>query len=102
MLREIGVKVVANPVPINVNSVRDSCKWDWILDRGAPVWQTPITSLDFLAPLARNVPQWHQGTKDRAQELLDFEPKLVDIVKRIRIEGDTKQRLQLVAEYERL
>ncbi len=102
MLREIGVKVVANQVPLNVNAVRDSCKWDWLLDRGAPVWQAPITSLDFLAPLSRNVPQWHQGTKDRPQELLDFEPKLIDLVKRIRVEADTGKRIALFAEYEKL
>jgi peptide/nickel transport system substrate-binding protein len=102
MLREIGVKVVANQVPLNVNAVRDSCKWDWLLDRGSPVWQAPITSLDFLAPLSRNVPQWHQGTKDRPQELLDFEPKLIDLVKRIRVEADTQKRIALFGEYERL
>lgn len=102
MLREIGIKVVANQVPLNVNSVRDSCKWDWILDRGLPAWQEPIISLDFLAPLSRNVPQWHQGTKDKAQDLLPFEPELIDLVKRIRVENDTKKRVELFAEYNRL
>lgn len=102
MLREVGVKVVANQVPLNVNAVRDSCRWDWILDRDTPVWQAPITSLDFLAPLARNVPPWHQGTKERAQELLPFEPALIDLVKRIRTEGDTRARTALFAEYQRV
>ncbi len=102
MLREIGIKVIANQVPLNVNAVRDSCKWDWILDRGAPVWQEPIISLDFLAPLSRNVPQWHQGTKEKPQALLDFEPKLIDLVKRIRVENDTQKRIELFAEYNRL
>lgn len=102
MLREIGIKVVANQVPLNVNSVRDSCKWDWILDRGLPAWQEPIISLDFLAPLSRNVPQWHQGTNEKAQELLPFEPELIDLVKRIRVENDTKKRVELFAEYNRL
>jgi len=88
-------------VPLNVNAVRDSCKWDWLLDRGLPVWQEPIISLDFLAPLSRNVPQWHQGTKDRAQDLLAFEPKLIDLVKRIRVENDTAKRVGLFAEYNR-
>jgi len=102
MLREIGVKVIANQVPLNVNAIRDSCRWDWILDRNPPVWQAPITSLDFLAPLATNVPAWHQGTKEQPQLLLPFEPALIDLVKRIRSETDAKKRAGLFYEYQRM
>ena len=101
MLREVGIKVIANQVPLNVNAVRDSCKWDWILDRGLPVWQEPIISLDYLAPLSRNLPQWHQGTGDHPQELLPFEQHLMDLVRQIRVETDTQKRVAMFRDYNR-
>ena len=73
-----------------------------MLWRGDRPFTVPITQLHDLAPMTPKVPQWHQGTADKPQELLPFEPKLIEILEKIRTEPDTAKRADLLNEYNKI
>ena len=100
MLGEVGVKLIAQPTQGNAQEdIWDSCKWEAMLWRGDNEFTVPITQLQDLVPISSRTPQWHQGTGDKAQELLPFEQQLVEIINKVRIEPDTAKRAALLNEY---
>ncbi|MHA3979208.1 ABC transporter substrate-binding protein [Halovulum sp. GXIMD14794] len=102
MLSEAGIRMLPRAIPTLVDPVRDSCDWDVILDRAGRGFQTPITNLDYYAPASYNVPVWHVGTPERPQELLDFEPELLELVTALRTETDTEKRIELFSRLNRV
>jgi len=100
MMREIGIKLIAQPTQGSAqNDINQTCKWDAMLWRGDRPFTVPITQLHDLVPITPKVPQWHQGTADKKQELLPFEPKLIEIMEKVRVEPDTAKRAALLNEY---
>ena len=59
----------------------------------------PLAQLQDLAPISIKVPQWHQGTGDKPQELLPFEQQMIEILNKIRTEPDGAKRADLLNEY---
>ncbi|MBV9247143.1 MAG: ABC transporter substrate-binding protein, partial [Methylobacteriaceae bacterium] len=103
MMRDIGIKLIPQPARENeADYIRDTCKWDVILTRGDRSFTVPIQQLQDLAPLSPHRPLWHQGTADKPQELLPFEPKLIDILNKVRVERDTAKRGELLREYDHI
>ncbi|MEO1020634.1 MAG: ABC transporter substrate-binding protein, partial [Pseudomonadota bacterium] len=102
MMQDVGIRVIPRPLQQSTDVVRDTCEWDWILDRGDNEYHVPFANLDWQAPLTARVPQWHQGTAENPQELLPFEEELVEIVTNIRTEPDTEVRNELLREYNRV
>ncbi|HEY8596683.1 MAG TPA: ABC transporter substrate-binding protein [Devosiaceae bacterium] len=91
-LRDAGLRLVARPSSDYAAVVRDTCKWDAILERGTREFQAPITSLSAIAPLSYASPDWHRGTPDHPQELLPFEKEIVGLARKIQNEPDAGQR----------
>ncbi len=102
MMQDVGIRVIPRPIQQGAEVVRETCEWDWILDRGDNEYHVPIANLDWLAPLATNVPQWHQGTAEHPQVLLPFEETLVELITKIRIEPDIETRNEMLREYNRV
>ena len=100
MMREIGIKLIAQPTQgQGQQDIMESCKWEGMLWRTDRPFTVPITEIQDLAPLTRKVPEWHQGTAEKAQELLPFEPQLIEILNKVRTEPDTAKRGELLNEY---
>lgn len=100
MMREVGVKLIAQPTQGSAQEdINESCKWDAMLWRGDRPYTVPLAQLQDLAPISSKVPQWHQGTGDKAQELLPFEQQMIDILAKIRTEPDGAKRAALLNEY---
>ena len=70
-----------------------------MLQRGDRPFTVPLAQLQDLAPISTKVPQWHQGTGDKPQELLPFETDMIAILKKIRTEPDGAKRAALLNEY---
>ncbi len=102
LLREVGINVIPNALPQPVQQVRDTCAWDWIVERGDREYQAPLANLDNLAPITAKNPEWHQGTADSPQDLLDFERELVDLVTALRTEPDPEARNEMLRTYNRI
>ena len=100
MMREIGIKLIAQPTQGNGQQyIQESCKWDAMLWRGDRPYTVPLAQLQDLAPMSPKAPQWHQGTAQKAQELLPFEPQLIDILNKVRTEPDGAKRAALLNQY---
>src|SRR5262249_41301679 len=100
MMREIGIKLISQPTQgSEAQYIMESCKWDAILQRGDRPYTVPLAQLQDLAPMSPKVPQWHQGTAQKPQELLPFEPKLIDILNKVRTEPDGAKRAALLNDY---
>jgi len=102
MLREVGIKAVPKPLTQGADVARQNCEWDMMIERSDREFQVPAANLDFLAPLASNMPEWHQGTAEKPQELLPFEQEVVKIVRAIRAERDSNKRNELLRQYNKL
>ena len=100
MMREAGIKLIAQPTQgQGQQDILDSCKWDAMLQRGDRQFTVPLAQLQDLAPISTKVPQWHQGTGDKSQELLPFETEMIAILKKIRTEPDGAKRAAMLNEY---
>jgi peptide/nickel transport system substrate-binding protein len=100
MMREIGIQLIAQPTQgSGQEDINESCKWEAMLWRGDRPFTVPVAQLHDLAPMTPKVPQWHQGTAENPQELLPFEPKLIEVLNKVRTEPDTAKRGVLLNEY---
>ena len=103
MMQDVGIKVIPKPVQQMAEVVRETCEWDWIVERGDREYQVPIANLDWLAPLTARVPEWHQGTAENPQELLPFENDLVDlIIQHQQVRRTPSARGELLRDYNRV
>jgi peptide/nickel transport system substrate-binding protein len=62
----------------------------------------PLAQLQDLAPMSPLVPQWHQGTAEKPQELLPFEAQMIEVLDKVRTEPDGAVRAELLNEYNKL
>jgi peptide/nickel transport system substrate-binding protein len=99
MLREAGIRTIMRPVNQLVTTVTDRCQWDLVIDRGYRDFQVPVANLEALAPVTTLTPQWHRGTNEAPQQLLDFEKELVGILDAVRTTQDSKMRNELLRKY---
>jgi len=103
MMQEIGIKLIAQPTQgQGQQDILDSCKWEGMLWRTDRPFTVPLAQLQDLAPISTKVPQWHQGTGDKAQEQLPFEKDMIAILNKIRTEPDGAKRAVLLNEYNHL
>ena len=100
MMSEIGIKLIAQPTQGSAQEdIWDSCKWEAMLWRGDGSSRSRSPSCTISRRSRRRAPQWHQGTGDKAQELLPFEQQLIEILNKVRTEPDTAKRAELLNEY---
>lgn len=103
MMREVGIKLIAQPTQgSGQQDINETCKWDAMLWRGDRPYTVPLAQLQDLAPMSPKVPQWHQGTAEKPQELLPFEKEMIDILGKIRTEPDGAKRAALLNDYNRI
>ena len=84
MMHEAGINAIGKATPKLVNVWRDSCEWDWLLDRGDREYNVPTRNLDNLSTITHKTPVWHQGTAENPQEKLAFETKLEALMNSVR------------------
>ena len=98
MMREIGIKLIAQPTQgQGQQDIMESCKWEVMLWRTDRPFTVPSPKCRILRRYPQ-VPEWHQGTAEKAQELLPFEPQLIEILNKVRTEPDTAKRGELLNE----
>ena len=104
MLQEVGLNVI--PRPVQSTSIRDKIRdigdYDFYIHRNEKEYIAPIQQADYLAPGHFNMPYWHKGTKDKAQNLMPFEKKLVTIINRFISESDPAVQAELMKEYNQI
>jgi peptide/nickel transport system substrate-binding protein len=101
MLREVGIRATARPVPEELPYIQ-SCDYDLLIERGDNEFHVPILSAGNLAPFTTNNPYWHRGTPEKPQELLPFEPELMDIITQVRSEPNGSERNELWRQYNKV
>jgi peptide/nickel transport system substrate-binding protein len=102
MMREAGIRTILRPVNQLVTTVTDRCQWDLVVDRGYRDFQVPVANLEALAPVTTLTPQWHRGTAEAPQQLLDFEKELVQTLDAVRTNQDSKVRNELLRKYNQI
>lgn len=102
MMHEVGLNVIGKSTPKLVGDWRDTCEWDWLLDRGDREFNVPTRNLDNLSTITHKTPVWHQGTAENPQEKLDFEPELEALMTSVRNEPDPAKRAEIFREYNRI
>lgn len=102
MMHEAGINVIGKSTPKLVGDWRDTCEWDWLLDRGDREYNVPTRNLDNLSTITHKTPVWHQGTAENPQEKLDFEPELEALMTSVRTEPDPQKRAETFRAYNRI
>ena len=102
LLGEVGIKVNSRPLKSSaLNDADQSGEWEMRISRDGQPGAVPFTRCTDLAPLTKESPGWHrEGQDDR--ELLDLEPRLIEIVNEFCREPDTDARKALMSEYNQI
>jgi peptide/nickel transport system substrate-binding protein len=77
--------------------IENAGTWDTQVDRGGQAFALPFTNITALAPITQNFVFHREGTEPR--ELLDFEPRLIEIANEYRRTFDAEGRKVLMFEY---
>ncbi len=72
--------------------------WDISVDRGGQPFALPFTNITALAPNTKTGFNWHREG-DEARVLMDFEPRLVELIAEYRSTFDAEGRRELMYEY---
>ncbi len=97
----VGVKINMRTTTSAVwTDMNNASEWDMTVDRGGQAYALPFTNVTDLAPLTKNFVRHREGEKPR--EFMDFEPKLVELVKKYRDTFDTAERNAIMSEYNHL
>lgn len=75
--------------------------WDMQVHRDDQAFALPFTNPTFLAPITKNF-RWQLNVSDQPSKMMDFEPKLVDIVNKYRLTFDAAGRKELMSEYNKV
>jgi peptide/nickel transport system substrate-binding protein len=79
------------------SSINQAGTWDTRIQRGGQEFALPFTNPTGLAPITKNFRIHSEGTEPR--ELMDFEPRLIEIVNEYRRTFDDEGRKELLFEY---
>lgn len=74
--------------------------WEMRVYRDEQEFALPFTDPTGMAPLTKNFPWHREGAEPR--KMLDFEPKLVDIIEQYRLTFDPAGRKKLMSEYNKI
>ncbi len=98
---KVNMKVIDNQTQLNDYATGT---WDMVVARGGiqggQQWALPFVNPPLLAPYTKDFPWHREGNTPR--KLMDFEPKLVDIVTKYRSTFDTAQRTDLMNQYNKI
>jgi len=97
----VGIKVNYRSLDSATNAANDSSgNWDMKVSRGGQVFMLPFRDPTALAPLTKTFINHREGATKRV--MLDFEPKMVDIIGQYRTTFDAAARKQLMSQYNQL
>jgi alpha-galactoside transport system substrate-binding protein len=98
----VGIKVNMKILDSQTHTDVDAAgTWDMSVTRGGQAFALPFVNVTALAPNTAKGLVWHiEG--DQPRQMLDFEPKLVDIVNKYRSTFDAAERKQLMFEYNQI
>jgi peptide/nickel transport system substrate-binding protein len=97
----VGIKVNYRSLDSATNAANDqSGNWDMKVTRGGQVFMLPFRDPTALAPLIPQFTDHREGSTPRV--MLDFEPKLVDIMTQYRQTFDAATRKQLMTQYNQI
>jgi peptide/nickel transport system substrate-binding protein len=94
----VGIKINMKIIDSQTQTDTDAAgTWDLSVTRGGQEFALPFVNPTALAPYTKNF-NWHrEGSQPR--QMMDFEPKLVDIVTKYRSTFDSAARKELMAQY---
>jgi peptide/nickel transport system substrate-binding protein len=98
----VGIKVNMKIIDSQTHTDVDAAgTWDMSVTRGGQAFALPFVNITTLAPNTAKGLVWHlEG--DQPRQMLDFEPKLVDIVTKYRSTFDAAERKQLMFDYNQI
>jgi peptide/nickel transport system substrate-binding protein len=97
----VGIKVNYRSLDSATNAANDqSGNWDMKVTRGVQVFMLPFRDPTGLAPLIPQFTDHREGSTPRV--MLDFEPKLVDIMTQYRQTFDAATRKKLMTQYNQI
>ncbi|HEY9529501.1 MAG TPA: ABC transporter substrate-binding protein [Anaerolineales bacterium] len=98
----VGIKVNMKILDSQTHTDVDAAgTWDMSVTRGGQAFALPFVNVTALAPNTAKGLVWHiEG--DQPRQMLDFEPKLVEIVNKYRSTFDAAERKQLMFEYNQI
>ena len=98
----VGIKVNMKILDSQTHTDVDAAgTWDMSVTRGGQAFALPFVNVTALAPNTAKGLVWHiEG--DQPRQMLDFEPKLVDIVNKYRSTFDAAERKQLMFDYNQI
>jgi len=97
----VGIKVNMRITDSATATDQDNAStWDMVVNRGGQNFALPFTNPSGMAPYTKNF-NWHrEGTTPR--QMMDFEPKLVDLVQKYRGTFDAAGRKDLMSQYNKI
>ena len=103
MGEKIGLRVIPKLLAGKErDAARDSGQYDWMAYRQESEVITAVQNTDRLAPVGPNTTYFHRAGKDGKVDVMDFEQKLVDTVNKFISAKDTKARIELMKEYQKV
>ncbi|MEO9168101.1 MAG: ABC transporter substrate-binding protein [Aestuariivirga sp.] len=84
------------------DAARDAGKYDWEVLRQSSEMVTAVQQTDHLAPIGPNTTDFHKAGTDGKVDMMDFEQKLVDIVNKFIGAKDSKDRVALMKEFQKI
>lgn len=102
MMQEAGLNVIGKSTPKLVRDWRDTCEWDWLMDRGDREYNVPTRNLDNLSTITHRTPVWHMGTAEAPQVKMDFELELEALMTSVRTEPNPAARSEIFRKYNRI
>lgn len=97
----VGIKIntrVANSTTLS--ELNTTGNWDLRVYRGGQAFGLPSVNPTALAPITKRFGIHQEGDKPR--NLMDFEPKLVELVEKYRVTFDSAERQKIMSEYQRI
>jgi peptide/nickel transport system substrate-binding protein len=99
---EVGIKVNFRP---QTSAARQeeavAGTWDTHVHRTGREFGLPHTRCNDVAPISKTSPHWHREG-DTPRELLDFEPRIIEIINEYCTSGDPVRKKELMYEYNQI
>jgi peptide/nickel transport system substrate-binding protein len=103
MGEKVGLRIIPKFLPgKDRDAARDSGKYDWMVIRQGSEVITAVQNTDKLAPVGPNTTDFHKAGADGKVDLMDFEEKIVDVVKKFMAASDPNVRISLMKQYQKL
>ena len=103
MGEKVGIKVIPKLISgKDHDAARDAGKYDWeVLRQGSEVI-TAVQNTDHLAPIGPNTTDFHKAGADGKVDVMEFEQKLVETVNKFIGAKESKDRIELMKQYQKI